>query len=244
MKTKLILFTLLFWVVSCDSPQRSRLPSTYVSGVEQTDTSTGGFVPDNLSDSTTSGSTSGSGSGSQNQAGFENCDLSQKYHTIDIGYFGLCQNSKDETVFKFKPSLTSTGVRTCLIPTWFDSSSNGSSTYIGQPQCTYTTSNQTVTGQLVKNRSGFENYQLNGVIVMKEPLLPEYFNCMQGYVNWPRNICPSGASNTYCAYWLPRCPQGVQSNAACSGEGQNYMASVCNQFKQKYSNSYISIKLK
>ena len=242
MKKILLFIPLLTLLVGCDAPQRTRAPSTWVNGQNYQD-KTGDVPTGNLN-----GGANGGGSGGVTNPpvtttpGFESCDLTQKYHTIDIGYFGVCQSTQDEKQVKFNPSLTSQSVRTCLIPTYKES--NGSSTYIGQPQCTYTTSNQVISGQLYKDRPGFSNYPLNGMIVMKEPLLPEYINCMQGYVNWPRNVCPNGATTSYCAYWLPRCPYGGQSNQGCDAEGKNYMANICTAFKTKYSNSYIDIRLK
>ncbi len=247
MKKYLILLSLLVLVAGCDAPQRTRAPSTYVNGSSLNDpnNTSGNFTTSGSSSGSTSGSSTGSSTGGTNPSnpGFENCNVAEdKYHTIDIGYFGICQSTLDETSLKFRTSLSSTSVRTCLIPTYKDNS--GSSTWIGQPQCTYTTAGQVVSGKVYKDRNGFTSYPLNGVIVMKEPLLPEYFNCMQGYTNWPGNACPQGASNSYCAYWLPRCPYGSKSNAQCDTEGRNYMASICNSFKSRYSNSYLDIKLK
>lgn len=244
MKKIVILISLLALAVGCDAPQRTRAPGTYVNGnsLNNTTNASGSF--------NSSGSNSGSGNttgstntgGTSSTPGFENCDLSNKYQSIDVGFFGICQSTQDETQLKFQTSLSSTSVRICMIPTYKDSS--GSSTWIGQPQCTYTTAGQAVSGKLYKDRQGFTTYPLNGVIVMKEPLLPEYFNCMQAYVNWPSNVCPQGPTNSYCAYWIPRCPYKSQTNAQCDQEGRNYMASVCNQFKSQYSNSYSDIRLK
>lgn len=242
MKKCLLFILLTSLLVGCDSPQRTRAPAKWV---------TGNSLDDNGSNWTTnpgSNSNGGSQSGSSNggttsSSGFANCDLSDKYHTIDIGFFGVCQSSLDETAIKFRSSLTSTSVRTCLIPTYKES--NGSSTYIGQPQCTYTTQNKEILGQLPKNRQGFSTYPLNGLIVLKEPLLKEYFSCMNGHVNWPANVCPQGAqTNQYCNYWVPRCPNGVQSGAHCDAPAREHMAQTCTSFKTKYSNAYIDIRLK
>ena len=242
MKNLLLLMPLLVLITGCDAPQRTRAPSQWVNGESLGNTDQTGTVTPG---SQTTTGTLGGGTTTpptNTDPGFQNCDISQKYHTVDIGYFGICQSSQDETLIKFNPSLTSQSVRTCLIPTYKES--NGSSTYIGQPQCTYTTSNQVVSGKLYKDRQGFSNYPINGLIVMKEPLLTEYIGCMQGYVNWPRNVCPNGATTSYCGYWLPRCPYGGQSNAGCDAEAKNYMSNICTQFKSKYSNSYIDIRLK
>lgn len=238
MKKYFSLLVLMFVLAGCDSPQRTRSPSNFVTANGFGNTSTG-FNPSNPTQPGTIPTNPGSGSG-VTTPGFEVCDLSDKYHTIDIGFFGLCQSSQDETLFKFRPSMTSTSVRTCLIPTYKDA--QGASTYIGNPQCTYTTSNQVVTGNLYKNRNGFQTYPLNGVIVMKEPLLPEYMACMNGYVAWPQNVCPQGPNTSYCAYWIPRCPAGGRSNAQCDTEAKNYMSNICNSFKSRYSNSYIDIR--
>jgi len=245
MKNYLILFSLLALVAGCDAPQRTRAPSTYVNGnsLNNTSNASGNFSSAGSSSGSTSGSSTGTTTGGSTSPGFETCNISQdRYHTIDIGFFNICQSTQDETAMKFRTSLASTSVRTCIIPTYKDAS--GSSTWIGQPQCTYTTAGQVVSGKLYKDRNGFTSYPLNGAIVMKEPLLPQYFNCMQGYSNWPGNACPNGASTSYCAYWLPRCPYGSKSNAQCDTEGRNYMASICNQFKNQYSNSYLDINLK
>lgn len=239
MKTSILLFALLGLITGCDAPQRTRAPQTWVNGNSLED-------PSNQSGTLTPSTGTGTGSGSTGTgtSGFENCDLSNKYQTIDIGWFGICQSTIDETLIKFKPSLTSSDVRTCLIPTY--KAADQSSTYLGQPQCTYTTTNTVVQGKLYKDRNGFQSYPLNGVIVMKEPLLPEYFNCMQAHLNWPANVCPGGAnSNSYCAYWVPQCPYGAKTgNPICEPQARSYMNQVCTSFKTKYPNSYIDIRLK
>jgi hypothetical protein len=246
MKKIFLASLLLVLIYGCDSPQRTRAPSNWVNGnsfgTNNTTLSPGnGFSPGGTS-GTTPGSPSTSNPLGSSGPGFETCDISDRYHTIDIGFFGLCQNSMDESLFKFKPSLTSTNVRTCLIPTFKEA--NGASTYLGNPQCTYTNSNQIIEGKLIKDRPGFNTYPINGVIVMNEPLVPEYIGCMQGYVNWPRNICPNGATTAYCGYWLPRCPYGGRTNPSCDLEAKNYMSQICNGFKSRYGNSYIDIRVK
>jgi hypothetical protein len=244
MKHILVFIPLLTMLTACDAPQRTRAPSTYITNNPYTgSTTSGSLTPTTPTTGTTTGGTTGGTTGTTtgSSPGFENCDLTaNKGYAVDVGNIGVCQSTQDETVFKFRPTLTSLSVRTCLIPTYRDSS--GASTYIGNPQCAYTTANQIIQGKLYKDRTGFSQYPINGVIVMKEPLLPEYIGCMQGYINWPSNACPNGVnSSQYCAYWGPRCPYGSKTNASCDTEGRNYMANVCNSFKSKYSNSYIDI---
>jgi hypothetical protein len=244
MKKHLLLISLLAFMASCDAPRRTMAPVTGTNGNSLTSPgSTSGTIgTGTLTPSTTTGSGSGSTTTPTTGAGFETCDLTSKYQTIDMGWFGICQNTSDESSFKFKATLTSTSVRTCLIPTYKES--NGSSTWVGQPQCTYTTAEQIVNGKLYKDRQGFSSYPINGVIVMKEPLLTEYFGCMNAYTSWPGNACANSANASYCAYWAPRCPYGSGSNASCDLEGRNYMAQLCNSFKAKYSSSYVDIRTK
>jgi hypothetical protein len=244
MKTLLMIISTLCLVASCDAPQRTRAPVEYISGNgAQTQGMGNAFLGTN---GVTSGSTTGvPTTGSPDTSpGFENCDLTQKYQTIDIGFFGICRSTQDETTIKFRPSLTiqAPSPRVCLIPTYRDA--NGSSTYIGNPQCTFTTSNVVVQGKLYKDRSDFQNYPLNGVIVMREPLLAEYISCMHGYVNWPGNACTGGATSRYCSNWPNVCPYGARTNPQCDIEARNYMAGLCNGFKTKYGNAYIDISLR
>jgi hypothetical protein len=244
---KILFYSLsLVLIVGCDTPQRTRVQQTFSgNGLQQPTTSGSGS---GLVSGTTSGTTTGGTTtpGTSLGAGFENCDISNKYHTVDLGHFGLCQSSQAETTFKVRFSLESSQIRNCLIPTYKDAA--GNSTYIGQPQCTYVQSasvNQVVNGMLYKNRPGFESFPLNGVIVMKEPLLPEYIRCMHGYINWLPQACANGpGTSSYCNYWIPRCPNGAQSNAMCDQEARNYMSNICTSFKTKYQNSYLDIRTK
>lgn len=242
------LFLSIFFITllsGCDAPQRGRLPmktDTLKDAVDAGTSNAISYNPGSLgSNTSTTKAETSTGTADTN---FPSCDLSSKYHTIDIGYFGLCQSTLNETLFKVKFSMATTSTRNCLIPLYKDA--NGSSTYIGQPQCTMVNeSDAIIQGSLYKNRSGLESHPLNGIIVMKEQLLPEYFACMHAYINWLPQACPNGAySSQYCTYWMPRCPYGAKSNYACDQAAKGYMADMCNGFKSKYSNSYIDIRTK
>lgn len=215
---KLIFFSMLLAVVACDTPTRARFPSTSSSASGFGTPS--GFVPAN-----TSGGSSGSGPGVTTSPGFEYCNLTKSNGTPDLGMVGICKSTLDETMIKFVSSATNTSSRTCFIPTYKDAS--GSSTYLGQPQCTYTEAEKVVQGQLPKNRSGFSNYQLNGVMIMRENLVPEYFQCMDSYAMYIQSYCP--AQPTY-----PPCVQAAT----------NVRNSICNNFKMKYPNNYLDLYLR
>jgi len=227
---KSVFFIFLFILSSCDAPQRTNL----TPAAQTLSNSNNLGVP-------TSGQ-SPSGSQLPVEAGFETCDFSPKYSTIESGPFSLCQNQSDETSIKFKGTLTSVSSRLCLIPSYKDA--GGSSTYIGQPQCLYVEANKLVSGKLYKTRTGFSSYPLNAVIVMREALMPEYFRCADAYNAWPSVLCSGSGNSQYCNYWVPRCPSGARSNAACDGEAKNYMNQICTSFKTKYSAAYTDIRLK
>lgn len=243
MKRLLLLIPLLTMMVACDAPQRTRAPSNFITGnnFQNSPGYTTNPSPGTTTGGTNTGGTTTPPATGTTTPGFESCDLTYKYHTGDIGWFGLCQSSKDETHFKFRPSTSSTSIRVCLIPTYRDAS--GASTFVGNPQCTYTTANQVVEGRLYKDRTGFTNYPINGVIVMKEPLIPEYVNCMLGYVNWPGNACAS-LSALQCNQLTAACPYGGRTGGACDTQARTYMANLCNTFKARYPNSYADIATK
>ena len=241
MKNLFFMISILTLVVGCDAPQRTRAP-IYVNGNGYTSTAgtTSGFT------GTTSGSSSGTtttgSNGLTSTPGFESCNINlNRYQNMAIGAFDICQSTQDETAFLFRTSLGSSSSRTCLIPTYKDST--GSSTYIGNPQCALTEANKAITGRLYKDRSGFTSLPLNGVIVMPENLTPEYISCMQGYTNWPSNACQTG--HVSCNYRY-QCPYGGGNSVGtlCDSQARNYMAEVCNSFKSKYANSYSDIRTK
>lgn len=222
MKQVTFIISCLLVLFGCDSPSNG---SRALSNQSSSNFGTTTTVPTTTTTpSTTTGSTSNTGT--TTTPGFESCDLSFKYQTTDMGSFGICQSTQNETLLKLKPSMTNTSTRTCLIPTYKDGS--GSSMYIGQPQCTFTQANVEVQGTLYKNRTGFESYSLNGVMVMNEGLLNGYFTCM----------------NSYASYRSQACPNGALTNATCDQAARQYQASTCNSFISQYGKYYADIKLK
>lgn len=217
---KYLILSFMVLLAGCDTPTRSRFPTSSSSSLG-TPTTGSGFT------SSTSGSASGGTTtgGATSDPGFEYCNLTNRSATADLGSVGICKSSLDETQIRFVSNMTNTTSRTCLIPTYKDQ--YGSSTYLGDPQCTYTQSEQVYTGRLYKNRSGFTNYAINGVMVMREGLLPEYFQCMDAYQQYINYYCP--ANQTYAP-----CVQGAT----------NYRNSICNNFKQKYPNNYLDLNLR
>jgi hypothetical protein len=233
----LLILPLFLTLTSCDAPVRGRAVRTINgSGLEAT---SGNFsTPDSGS---TGGTTGQTGSNPPGTPGFDSCNLSQQYHASALGHIGLCQNSQTETLFRFKPSMSDSSSRTCLIPTYKDV--NGSSTYIGQPQCSFTESNVVLQGYLYKNREGFTDRPLNSVMIMKEGILQGYFNCMHGFVNWLQIACPNGPStSSYCYNMIAMCPNGANTNGNCNVEAQRFRTDTCNRFKTTHAQEYLDIR--
>ncbi len=211
-------------LTSCDTPQRTRATTSLNGDALQTASGAGPGLTDVSAGGAASGATGGTTGGTTTDPNFPTCDLSLKYSTADLGQIGLCQSTVNETMFKFKSSLTSDS-RVCLIPTYKDTS--GASTWLGQPQCTMTTAGSTYSGSLYKTRSGYTGYSINGVMVMKEGLLTEYFQCIDAYINYINTYCPLNPNNTQCV-----------NNANLQ---RNYL---CNNFKTKYPNNYLDIRVR
>lgn len=214
---KLMILSLLVLAVGCDTPTRSRFPNSTSVGGDAFTTTPGSTTTTPGTTTTTPGTTS--------SPGFESCNLTTRSSTADLGSLGICKSSLDETQVRFVTSITETTSRICIIPTYKDSS--GNSTYLGDPQCTYTEAEKIYTGRLYKNRTGTSSYPITGVMVMKEALLVEYFACMDSYAKYIQYYCPANPAYAPCV-------QGAT----------NYRNSVCNNFKAKYPNNYLDIYLR
>lgn len=248
MKTLCASLLLLLLATACDGPQRNRLASTVNTGNGFTQpTGTGGNP---WSTGSTNGSTGGGTTGGANTPakppGFENCDISAKYYAAGINYIGICQSTIDETSVAVN-STVADSARTCMIPTFKEQ--DGSSTYLGGPQCYTPQANVVSTGQLSKTRSGnyngvpFTQKALNGVMIIKEASITAYYKCMDFSANFPGNQCPNGANTSgYCAQMYQQCPNGASTNSYCSQQANYYRTIECNNFKANHP--YIDIRLK
>jgi hypothetical protein len=205
-------------LVGCDNPQRTRA-TELVTGNGVTQSGSNGLVD------TTPGSTTGTTTGTTTiDPNFPSCTLTYAYTSPALGQIAICQSTVDETLFKFKSSLTS-DKRVCLIPTYKDAS--GASTWIGQPQCTLTNAGNTYSGKLLKTRAGYTGYSINGVMMMKEDLLNAYFNCIDSYITFINGNCPLNPTN----------PQ-------CVTDATTYRNNICTAFKNTNSGNYLDIRVR
>lgn len=233
---KYLMIALLIVVAGCDTPTRSRFPSSSSSNALGTPPGTGTLtpvpvvpvVPGTPTTPTTPVTT----------PGFENCanmGISLMYDPYATcvekqtnpsapcpSRVSLCKSSLNETMVRFTTTVSNTTNRYCIIPTYKDTA--GNSTYLGDPQCTYVNANQVYNGSVIKNRNGFTQLPVTGLMVMFEGMLVEYYACMDSYSKYIQYYCP--AQPTYAP-----CVQGAS----------NYRAQICNQFKTKYSNFYLDL---
>lgn len=239
---KYLILVSLLTIAACDVPSAQRRQIFQTSGkpseikaptnslVPIPGTSAVGSIPTTPTSSATS------------SAGFETCALTPRFSNLAMGAMGFCQSTVDETQVKFQTTDSDTTSRTCLIPTYKDST--GSSTYIGDPQCTYTQAGKIYLGRLFKNRPGFESYPLTGLMIMKETLLPGYIDCMQSFTFYTQNRnCTYETDYRACMQQY-----GMQSPNAhqtcCRKQATNYQTLVCNTFKSNFANQYVDLRLK
>lgn len=202
---KLMMLSLLVLAIGCDTPTRSRFPNSTSVGGDAFTTTPGGTTTTPTTPTTTT-----------TTPGFQNCNLTSRSSSADIGNVAVCKSSSDETVIQFVTSLTNTDSRVCLVPMY-------NNDYLGDPQCTYTTAEKVMTGRLYKY-SNYSGVPINGVTVLKETLLVDFFGCQDAYKKYIQYYCPANPNYAPCV-------QGAT----------NYRTSMCNYFSQKYPNTYVRI---
>ena len=232
---KYLILATLFIIAGCDVPSAQRRQIFQTPGSNSV-TAPNGAVGTTGTPSTGITTPVPTVNNATSGAGFENCSLAPKFSNMSLGSMGFCQSSSDETQIKFTTTSSDSTSRTCIFPTYKDST--GSSTYLGDPQCTYTVASKIYLGKLYKNRQGFESYPLNGIIIMKEELLPGYVQCMQA-VAWYNQ---SGKCSTEPNY--QSCSQQYGTSACCRSFATNYQGQVCNTFKSNFANQYVDLRLK
>jgi len=179
----------LLWMTSCDAPRTTRTSSHG---------STNSSVFSYGSPNTTSGSLLGSNNSNSNSnntdtptttidpsitvpSGAENCNWSQDgttgYNigaahfaadesTLTDGAYNICQHPSSETTIFFQLKNAISSEQVCMIPMYDNA---GYSTYLGEPRCfTPSIAGKIYTITLYKNRSGFSNYSINGVMMMRD----------------------------------------------------------------------------
>jgi hypothetical protein len=215
------LYLLSFVLVGCDAPSGGRARSRALANTAANSIQSSGanFTPSTTS--TTSTTTTTQGTGSTNLgSGYESCDLSQVKSTAAFS-LGICQNTNDETKIKVKFVNADSTNMTCFVPTY--KSQDGSSIYLGQAQCTFHTAGQSMDGTFVKNRPGYSQAIINGVMIMKQARLLDYYGCMDAIPYFIQKNCP-------------------QQPNYCMAAATAYRNAVCGVFVQQ--GNYLDLRLK
>ncbi len=223
MKTIVIILSLFFYM-ACDGPQRTRNPYGNIASQDSfnfSDNPSNQSPGDNNSDDSSNDDSSDDNNDNSNNTttGFEDCSLSYKYYERQIGYFGLCQSTKDETRFKLKMANTDTSVGTCFVPIHI--LSNNTSFNLGIAECVHNEGNKVYEMTLAKNRSE----PTNGVMVLKYSTLNNYMACMSAKSHFMNNII----YDTQCYY-------------NSQGNPNTYANCLCSKFASNYKGSYLQIK--
>ncbi len=218
-KVSLVLAT-LFSLASCDAPSGGRARSRTLANMSASSAPASGNNFSSSGTGTTTDTTSGSSGSSNLGAGYESCNLSS-FKTVAAFSLAICQSTQDETKIKVKFANTDLTNATCFVPTY--KSTDGSSIYVGQAQCSTHSANQVLDGTLVKNRPGYSQAIINGVMIMKQARLNDYFACMDAIPNFIANNCPANPS-------------------MCSSAAASFRDSVCSYFVSQ--GNYLDVKLK
>lgn len=95
--------------------------------------------------------------------GITGFEMSSNSH---LGPHTLCQSKTTNTDIFVQVKNPISDAQVCLIPTY---ASNNASVYIGEPRCLMLNNNKKIYKvSLLKNRPGYGNFNINGVMVMKD----------------------------------------------------------------------------
>ncbi len=205
------ILTILIFLQSCEAPTRNRV-------YQSTSTATTSTTEDDEDTSTTTTTTE---STVVSGTGFSSCDLSYNYYNSSIGYFGLCQSSTTDTLFKVKMALSDSTIGTCFIPIYQGSS--GDIEKVGTEECVNNVSETVYTVSFTRETSS----TITAIMVVKANAMTS-FNTAAAAKN--KFITLNGG--TTCS-----------SLAYCSTAATNYSISVWNSFASIYGSYYVKVSL-
>lgn len=171
---KISLFLLLTLVLaSCDAPRDRRTAYTsssnnqYIPSYENNNNPNNG----NSSSDDSSGDRTDSGDQSTIPSEIQHCQWSTDGSSgfaesnNHLGQYTICQSTNKKDVWiQVKSPITDAQV--CMIPTH---NSGSSSVYIGEPRCLMISESKKIYKvSLFTNRSGYQNFSITGVMVMKD----------------------------------------------------------------------------
>ena len=223
----ILLLSFLFVYISCDAPLRSRNP--YASPID-TSKLGGTPTPTPTPDGTNKAGTDNANKDSETTTettttpGFETCQLGPIHNINSGGNFGVCQSTLNEKQFKAKFVNSDSSNGTCFVPLHVNS--DGSSYYLGPPECVHHTTNKEYTFLLTKQRSEI----INGLMIIKNNALNPYMQCMTAKMQFMSQYNNCQTNN-------------AQTNAQCVQAAESWAYGICNNFATLYSGDYLQLSL-
>jgi hypothetical protein len=156
---------------------------------------------------------------------FSGCDLNS-FQFSDFGGVAICQSNTQDTKFKVRFTRTNNGNGTCIIP--MNRNQSGGSEYIGIAQCMRHVSGEEVTGNVVKNRTNYESYNINSIMIMDFTTVQPFMICMHAADDFYRDNCQN--LNPY-------------SLQLCQQNAIHYKNSLCTQFVQANQGRFLQVDL-
>lgn len=183
-KTFVILLTSLLIITSCDAPRDRRVSSQNATTNQSVWGDSSNYYDNG------SGSNSGNGSNSNGEssnssvtipshishcqwavdgsAGFaySNKHMDPDESSSTNGRYTVCQSSADEKDIYIQVKNPINDSQVCIFPTYH---SGSNSVYIGEPRCLVVDDNKKIYKvSVLKNRAGFTQYPVTGVMIMKD----------------------------------------------------------------------------
>ncbi len=240
MKLLTLLTLLSFFLVSCDAPVRTRVPTDETLTKGGIDTASQNEDEGDDGDDGTGNDGNGNNGNNQNEEpGYEDCAyLTPQFNGGSIGYFGVCQNSNDERGHKAIFAESSTQ-GTCFVPIHIQNS--GNSFKLGRAECVHNQANKnyymTLTKELVPPNFSYPRPEkINGVMVIKATSLNAYMGCM----NSKEDFFISTQGCCYNQVYNPSTGRNncINPNPQCDQAANNYANNVCNAFVQAHTDNY------
>ena len=180
----------LFLLVSCDKP-RDRRTAYRSKGLNNNEAFTynyynnegdgGNNTGSSGSNGTTGtngdgGTTGTTGTNGENTQNLPNCSTSVSWSTDGstgfdkthnhVGAYSFCRDQATDTDVYIQLQTPVTDAQVCVIPTYH---SGNRAIYVGEPRCLVIQDNKRIYKlTLLKNRTGYQNFQITGAMIMKD----------------------------------------------------------------------------
>lgn len=229
MKLLFLIFTIVL-VNACDGPSRNRaLPEKGKTGLASTNVDTanikdeedkGGPEDTPIEEETTT----------NNNPGFDDCNLNYQTHTNNIGYFGICQNSINESQMKVKFQTADSNVGNCFVP--MHQNNDGKSFHLySRAECVYPEAGKKYIIPF-QSSARIRNDSINAVMVLKFDAVNHFFLCMNAYSQQFQVALQQYYSSHINCQFSPSCQ--ASANQWANQQANGYAQNVCTDFQAIY----------